>query len=248
MKYIALILSLFLSTPCFAAIGDTSGYNLAYSTGNIGDEQLSGSFTAIDPLADPPLPNTQSFLDWRQQRFDYYVNKASNATVDTTYYFSNSGSNANDGLTPATAKQTLSAANALLVSGQRTQILFDRGSKFLGGILAPANGTFKFGAYGSGAKPRITTFNSSGYLTTDSAWSVSSGNMYVKTSTPTKRIGWIREVASPYNPYMYVTTTTLCQQMPYSWTQTLTTATYTADNTTDVLTSAAHGLNNNDLS
>lgn len=194
-----------------------------------------------------PSPDTAVFLTWRQNRFNTFVSRAQNATVDVTYYFSNSGNNNNDGLTSSTPKQTLAAANALLVDGSRTQILFDRGSKFLGGISAPNTGTFKFGAYGTGAKPRFTTFNSSGYLDADNAWTLSAGNMYVKTVTPTKRIGWIREVAAPYNPYMYLTTTALVQLMPYSWTQTLTTATYTADNTTDFLTSAGHGLNNDDI-
>ena len=207
---------------------------------------MRGSSSGI-PSETPPLPSSTAWFAWRQARVNYWDARAQNATVDATYYFAASGSDLNDGLTTGTPKQTLAAANALMVGAQRVRILFNRGDKFIGGLTTSGSGVFKIGAYGSGSKPSITTFNGTGYADADNAWTLDTGNMYRKTTAPTKAIGWIREVANPYNPYMYLTTTALVQLLPYSWTQTIGSATFTANSGTDVFTSVGHGLTLNKI-
>lgn len=84
------------------------------------------------------------------------------AAVTTTYYVSAAGDDGNDGLTPATAWQTLAQVNdpspAVYQAGDI--IAFRRGDTFNDAILTPpTSGTaaerIKFAAYGSGADPII---------------------------------------------------------------------------------------------
>ena len=98
--------------------------------------------------------------------------------AQTTYYFSSSGGNdSNDGLTPSTAKQTLSALQTLLNNSKPGNIyLLKRGDiwKNRAGVVTPYSGTvgidlsrvkgsyenyITIGAFGSGSKP---TFDFSG--------------------------------------------------------------------------------------
>ncbi len=90
-----------------------------------------------------------------------------NAVHATTYYISNTGNNRYDGLTPATAWQTMArvqiAANSGLVKAG-DKFLFKKGDSFSGtltwanifGNKAPsgtANAPIVFSSYGTGAKP-----------------------------------------------------------------------------------------------
>lgn len=201
------------------------------------------------PSATPPAPYTLDFLTWRSQRVSYFVELAKNSEVDTIYYLADDGSDSNNGLSPATPKQTLANVQSLLSGGQRVEIRLKRGSVFSGGISIPSSGTFKITAYGNSAdpKPVVTMFTSSGYLSSDTPWSADSGNRYVKTISPITAIGWIRDKNDPYNPYTYLTTSANVALLPYSWTQVNTSATFTVNTSTERATSSGHGLSDGDL-
>ncbi len=82
----------------------------------------------------------------------------------TTYYVSNSGKDANNGISTSTAWQTLSKVNATnLQPGDN--VLLRRGDTFYGNIVqnissSSSSTPITFGAYGSGNKPIITGFTS----------------------------------------------------------------------------------------
>ena len=93
------------------------------------------------------------------------------------YYLAKTGSNSNNGLTPATAWQTiakLDAAFSLIAPGD--SILFRCGDTFYGSIVITKSGTsalpIVISSYGSGAKPIISGF------TTLSSWTQISTGIY----------------------------------------------------------------------
>lgn len=91
----------------------------------------------------------------------------STITAQNTYYMSNSGNDANNGLTPATAWQTFTKLNAAMENNNNggfiqpgDKILFNQGDTFVGQLLIKRSGTeaqpIEIGSYGSGAKPILT--------------------------------------------------------------------------------------------
>jgi parallel beta-helix repeat (two copies) len=98
----------------------------------------------------------------------------------TTYYVSNTGNDANTGLTTATPWKTLDKVNATTFK-PGDQILFQKGNTFYGSITVKQSGTagnpITFGAYGSGANPVITGFY------TVPAWTNLGNNIWESTST-----------------------------------------------------------------
>lgn len=103
-------------------------------------------------------------------------------TFATTYYFSATGSDANNGLTTGAPKQTLTAARGLTLAAD-DQILFNRGDIFRGYYAATNSGSsghpIIYGAYGTGANPIISGAKN---LPNTSDWINFSGNVW-KTST-----------------------------------------------------------------
>src|SRR5450432_3895264 len=99
----------------------------------------------------------------------------------TTYYFSTSGNDANNGTSTSTPWKTLSKFNS--VSGSLNagdNVLFNRGNVFYGNIIIKKSGTsvspITIGAYGTGADPVITGF------TTVSAWTNLGSNIWESSS------------------------------------------------------------------
>lgn len=87
-----------------------------------------------------------------------------------TYYVSNAGNNANNGLTTSASWQTLAQVNGTtFASGD--SVLFKRGDVFYGSLTNVASGV-TFADYGSGAKPKITGF------ITIAGWTNLGGNLY----------------------------------------------------------------------
>jgi hypothetical protein len=92
----------------------------------------------------------------------------------TTYYFSTSGSNSNDGLSPSAPKETISHALTLMNAGNT--ILFKRGDAWYNASLnltdkkGTATNPITIGAYGTGAKPVIA-----GMYKMDAGWTNVSG-------------------------------------------------------------------------
>lgn len=79
---------------------------------------------------------------------NYKINEDS-----TVYYFSNSGSSLNDGLSPQSPKSTLYDLKHEVKLKEGDVVLFERGSIFRGTIVARSGVTYS--AYGEGAKPII---------------------------------------------------------------------------------------------
>lgn len=99
----------------------------------------------------------------------------------TNYYVSTSGSDSANGLTSATAWATLTKVNgSTIMAGD--SVLFRRGDVFTG-QLVPKSGTtgnsIIYAAYGTGAKPIISGFQTIG------AWSLYSTGIYRATTTAT---------------------------------------------------------------
>jgi hypothetical protein len=100
----------------------------------------------------------------------------------TTYYFSNTGSDGAAGTSTGTAWQTMAKFNSAF-SGLSVgdTVLFKRGDTWSDAAMTisrsgSAGNIIFISAYGSGAKPIITSF------ATVSAWTNISGNMYISTS------------------------------------------------------------------
>ena len=103
----------------------------------------------------------------------------------TSYYVdATGGSDANSGLSTATAWKTINKVNtSTFAAGD--QILFKRGEVWREGLVPPSSGTsgspIVFDAYGTGEAPTIT-----GSLDLPaSAWSVDSGNIWKASVTAT---------------------------------------------------------------
>jgi uncharacterized repeat protein (TIGR02543 family) len=84
-------------------------------------------------------------------------------TAATNYYVSAAGNNAGNGLTPATAWQTISKVNAAFATmAAGDSILFRRGDTFYGAIIVNKSGASSrpivISAYGTGNKPVISGF------------------------------------------------------------------------------------------
>ena len=99
----------------------------------------------------------------------------------TTYYFSASGNDANNGTSTSTPWKTLSKFNSVFSSlSPGDNVLFNRGDVFYGSITINKSGTaasrITIGAYGTGAQPIITGF------TTVSAWTNLGSNIWESTT------------------------------------------------------------------
>ncbi len=84
----------------------------------------------------------------------------------TTYYVSNTGSDADTGLTPSTAWQTIAKVNATVLLPS-TAVLFKGGQTFTGGIVPSVTGAIAaqpviFGSYGGG-RATISSGTSNGF-------------------------------------------------------------------------------------
>src|ERR1700692_1314172 len=83
----------------------------------------------------------------------------------TTYYFSASGDDANNGTSISTPWKTLNKFNSVFASkSPGDNFLFNRGDVFYGKIIISRSGSsaapITIGAYGTGAMPVITGFTS----------------------------------------------------------------------------------------
>jgi hypothetical protein len=103
----------------------------------------------------------------------------------TNYYVSNSGNDANNGLTPATAWQTLHKVNVSTFSNGDS-ILLKRGDVWNDSLIIN-HGQLNFGAYSAGVKPEITGFQSATMTSAGSnIWTgtlTNAPNHYFDTST-----------------------------------------------------------------
>ena len=105
-------------------------------------------------------------------------------SVEKAYYVSSStGSDSNDGLTPATAFASITKVNTLNLAGTINKVYFKKGDTFAGTISVGQNGTsvkpVTYGAYGTGEKPKI--YGSQAIT----GWTLHSGNIYKATFATT---------------------------------------------------------------
>lgn len=98
----------------------------------------------------------------------------------TTYYVSNTGNDANSGLTADQPWKNLSKVNTTTLKAG-DNVLFERGSIFYGSLTVNQSGTpgnpITFGAYGTGENPEITGF------TTVDGWTDLGNNIWESTSS-----------------------------------------------------------------
>ncbi|MGE5411812.1 MAG: right-handed parallel beta-helix repeat-containing protein, partial [Clostridiales bacterium] len=97
-----------------------------------------------------------------------------------TYYVSNTGNDANSGLSSSLPWKSISKVNSMsFMAGD--QILFQRGNSFYGTLINNSGGTagspITYGAYGTGEKPIITGF------TVITGWTNEGGGIYSKVIT-----------------------------------------------------------------
>jgi hypothetical protein len=110
------------------------------------------------------------------------VSVIANIAQTTNYYVSNSGNDANNGLTPATAWATITKVNSsAFLPGD--SILFKRGDTWRTTISMNESGSLNkhivFGAYGTGNKPKLLGSEQI------SSWTNVSGNIWVSTQNIT---------------------------------------------------------------
>ena len=99
----------------------------------------------------------------------------------TTYYFSTSGNDANNGTSTSAPWKTLTKFNSVFASKSPGDIfLFNRGNVFYGNMIISRSGSsgksITIGAYGTGANPVITGF------TTVSGWTNLGSNIWESTN------------------------------------------------------------------
>lgn len=111
----------------------------------------------------------------------------------TTYYVDPAGSNANDGLSPATPWRTLLKVG-ISTFQPGDSILFKRDGVWNEWLTPPSSGTagnlIKFDAYGNGRPPEFTGY----YTTTNSQWANTSGNIWQITLSATQPISQLKFV------------------------------------------------------
>ena len=105
-----------------------------------------------------------------------------------TFYVSNSGDDANDGLSPETAWKTLDKINDPESVCENCNILFERGGLWRGFIRVPYNG-ITYSAYGVGMKPRF--YGSSKNFAHPSYWHKSEYENVWYTTDCTRNVGMI---------------------------------------------------------
>jgi hypothetical protein len=91
-----------------------------------------------------------------------------NIAIAQTFHVSNVGNDSNDGLTTATSWATIAKANATAGAGD---FVFLRAGDRWNESIVPAASNIYYGAYGTGAKPVITGFQTlSGFTNVGNIW------------------------------------------------------------------------------
>jgi hypothetical protein len=110
-----------------------------------------------------------------------------NATAVTYYVDATNGSDANTGLSPATAWKTIDNVNSsAFVAGD--SVLFKRGETFRGQLVAQSgssSGAITYGAYGTGNKPRLLA---SRQRNSPSDWTGEGGNIWRTSHKPVNMV------------------------------------------------------------
>lgn len=152
-------------------------------------------------VGQPPIANHYITLDlftWIDQLVAIRINDVPKSRA-TEYYFDPAGSDANNGLSPATPKQTLAAAQTLLTAAGTTgniRLRFRRGRVFTSTQLITIRDHITVDDYGTGAKPiwrRFVTAIAAGV-----GWTSSSGAYFTAMAT---EMTWIRETIDKNKMY-----------------------------------------------
>lgn len=184
----------------------------------------------------PPHPTKIDFLRYNQKLIETRRRQSTGARTGPTYYIASSGSSGNNGTSTSTPKD-IGSVNGLVsaltaqneIDGAR--ILFRRGDlyRLTAKIASIDKDNILFGVYGesSMARPVFSFFSilfNSGLSWTNqnsgtaakNRWTIALSSASSNPSSAT-RLGWIAEVADPFNPYMYVTSATAVEDNPRSF-------------------------------
>ncbi len=182
----------------------------------------------------PPDPGSLQFFKWIDDLVAYRLAECPLART-TTYYFSNSSGNDSTGVgTEANPWKTIAKAQAVIdaaASNADLRLRFKRGDTWeetTGLSITKDNVTVD--DYGTGAKPVFSLFT---LKYSSSGWALASGDRYTRSETNT--IGWVRDQADRFTPYIKVSSTAEVESTPKSW--------YWASNTLHI--NAGAGVNPN---
>lgn len=151
---------------------------------------------------------------WRLTRQAQFEANCPSARA-TTYYFSTSGNNSNDGLSAASPKQTRAAA-ITLSSGGNVRLRFKRGDVWreTGNWALPSNCTVDDYGDPSAAKPVFDRFTVR-HLDANNDWGSQSGNRWQVAETTD--VAWIKLSAYPFRALQRVQTAADCANTSESW-------------------------------
>ncbi len=155
----------------------------------------------------PPVCTSALFRPWYIQ---HLLNRLNECPLQraTTYYFSQSGSDGADGLTPATAKKTIGAANTLIASGANIRLRFKRGDVWketsggapVGLLVNQTNVTVDDYGTQSLRKPLLSAFAAT---YTAGSWTLTAAQTNTYEQAETNTVAWIREEHDINPNYVY---------------------------------------------
>lgn len=171
--------------------------------------------TPVQIAGNVPHPKTYAHVQWRRAVWTAIVAYCA-VTRATTYYFDSSkADDSGDGLSPATAKKTVTAAQTIVTaSSGNIALKFIRDGVFRGVNLLVNKANVTVSAYGTGAKPPVITGMNNVQVGT-TGWTNTSGNVYQRTVTGTIR--WAQEDDDYSRPWSQQDSIAHVQANPGSW-------------------------------
>lgn len=146
---------------------------------------MGTKYLSVPGAGPSPDPRSSNFRYWALNLREWRFSECPLARA-TTYYFSTTGSDFNDGLTTGAPKQTKVEAQAIIDAAgdpANIAILFKRGDEWTDSqTLNVDKKNITIGAYGTGYKPRFSRF---AQKYTASGWTLAAGNRYTRTDLNT---------------------------------------------------------------
>jgi hypothetical protein len=182
---------------------------------------MSSSLTSL--LGPMPHYKTLAYHVWVAAAIALRLNQVTTlAAARTVYYFSTSGSNSNNGLSPAAPKQTIAAALALHdASNGNIELSFKRGDTWTENvsliISKPNCGVTTWTSITSASTSPLPSYATFSQFVTGYTWAKTAGKTSVYEAAETATVFWAQEDTDVTQPYTQVTSTTACDSTVGSW-------------------------------